>query len=142
MTYNIYVYSIASNGDISLPISRGVNTGDAYPCSGYSDITKDNESDNTIGKPEFALYQNSPNPFNLTTEIVFSIPGILHVSIEIYDVLGRKVRKITDREYKPGIHSLTWDGKNEYGGTVASGMYFYKIQAGEYSETRKMLIMK
>jgi flagellar hook assembly protein FlgD len=86
---------------------------------------------------QFALAQNFPNPFNATTIIQYSLPAASFVTIDIYDILGRKVETLMQREQPAGYHRITWDASDH-----SSGIYFYRIQAGEYAETRKMLLLK
>lgn len=91
----------------------------------------------------FALYQNAPNPFNPTTTIRYDVPvGGGQVRLEIFDVNGRLVRALVDRRDAPGEKSITWDGIDERGVPVASGVYFYRLVTGSFSETRKMVMMK
>lgn len=86
---------------------------------------------------DFALYQNYPNPFNPITTIKFSIPENLNVHISVYDVLGRKVKDLVNELIESGIHTISFDGSE-----LASGIYFYKIEAGKYSAVKKMILMK
>jgi len=93
----------------------------------------------------FSVSQNYPNPFNPSTNFQFSVPesnGPVHVQVSIYDVRGRLVRKLLDEEKESGIYKIHWDGKATKGITVPSGVYFYQVQAGEHSGTRKMILTK
>jgi hypothetical protein len=92
--------------------------------------------------PAFALRQNFPNPFNPHTMIKFSVPEKRLVSLRVYDVSGRLVATLADREYPTGTHAIEWDGTNRLGVGVASGIYFYKIVAGRDVATRKMLLLR
>ncbi len=83
------------------------------------------------------LIQNYPNPFNASTLIRYSLPQASDVRITIYDILGRRVETLVQGEQPAGYHQITWDARDQ-----SSGMYFYKIQAGEYSETKKMVLLK
>ena len=85
----------------------------------------------------FGLSQNFPNPFNASTIIQYSIPTASNVTIEIYDILGRKVETLVQGEQPAGYHQVRWDANDH-----SSGMYFYRIQAGEYTKTRKMVLLK
>jgi glycosidase len=91
---------------------------------------------------EFYLEQNFPNPFNPSTEIVFKVaePGI--VNIKIYDVLGREIKTLLNDFRNNGIYSVVWDGDDYFGERVSSGVYFYRMEAGSYVETKKMMLMK
>jgi hypothetical protein len=91
----------------------------------------------------FTLDQNFPNPFNPETNIQFSIPKLENVNVAIYDIRGRLIRTLIDHQlYSPGSYTLTWDGKDSVGQRVASGVYFTKLQAGRYSQTKKMTLAK
>jgi hypothetical protein len=86
---------------------------------------------------EFALKQNYPNPFNPTTTIGFELPKASHVTLSVYNLLGQEVDVLVDREMTAGRQSVEWDAAR-----YASGLYFYRIQAGDFSETKKMLMLK
>ena len=90
----------------------------------------------------FALGQNFPNPFNSTTMIDYTVPSRSHVIISVYDILGRKVRDIVDESKSPGKYSARWNGKDSGGKEVASGVYFYRIKAGDFAQSRKMVLLK
>jgi hypothetical protein len=94
----------------------------------------------------FSLAQNYPNPFNPTTTIAFDLPGKLgeelRVRLTIHDVRGRLVKTLIDGAVEPGTYRVTWDGRNECGEPVSSGMYFSALKSGRGSSTRKMLLLK
>ena len=96
------------------------------------------------GRPEhFFLSQNYPNPFNPVTNIEFSLSKSAWVSLEIFNILGQKVKTlIADQNLSPGAYLVDWDGKDENGHDVSSGIYFYRIQAGDFSEVKKMIFLK
>jgi hypothetical protein len=85
----------------------------------------------------FQLSRNYPNPFNASTVIKYSLPQASHVTLEIYDLLGRRVETLAQGEQPAGYHQMLWDASDH-----SSGMYFYRIQAGDYAETRKMVLLK
>jgi hypothetical protein len=85
----------------------------------------------------FDLKQNSPNPFNPTTKIEFSIPRISNVKLDIFNARGQKVKTLINKQMEPGNHSSVWNTENS-----ASGIYFYRITAGEFVQTKKMLLLK
>jgi hypothetical protein len=91
---------------------------------------------------EYALDQNYPNPFNPTTQLAFALPKAGHVRMDVFNVLGQKVTTVVDGEYPAGNHTVTWDGTNSSGGSVSSGVYFYRIEADSFSKTRKMMLLK
>jgi hypothetical protein len=91
----------------------------------------------------YQLSQNFPNPFNPSTAIRFGLPEPNQVTIRIYDLLGQEVVTLLDEVYKPtGYHTVNWRGTNDYGHPVASGMYLYRITAGAFRQTRRMLFVK
>ncbi|MCX6165042.1 MAG: M28 family peptidase [Ignavibacteriae bacterium] len=85
----------------------------------------------------FKLYQNYPNPFNPSTNIKFQIPKNCFVSLKVYDLLGKEVETLVNGNYSQGTYEVVWDAKN-----FPSGLYFYRLQAGEYSETKKTMVLK
>ena len=85
----------------------------------------------------FALMQNYPNPFNPATQIVYSLPNTVSVKLVVYDVLGRAVATLVNGNQAPGRHTVTFDGSK-----LASGMYVYRLQAGSFTDTRKMMVLK
>jgi agmatine/peptidylarginine deiminase len=90
----------------------------------------------------FVLEQNYPNPFNPTTTIRFYLPEMSHATLTIYDVNGSEVIKLIDGTRKAGDHAIEWTGKNSNGRLVRSGVYFYTLQTGETSRTRKMILIR
>jgi len=92
--------------------------------------------------PAFALQQNYPNPFNPTTTFEYSIPQQSPVSITIYNILGQQIYAHTTSQLTPGTYHFTWNGKDNNGYAVSSGVYFYRVQAGSYLATKKMVLMK
>ncbi len=90
----------------------------------------------------FELEQNYPNPFNPRTNIQFYLPRPAQVKLDVFDILGRKVATLVNDRISNGIHTLTWDGQNDSGQPAASGVYFYRLQAGEHVQSRKMILLK
>ncbi len=91
---------------------------------------------------QFALGQNYPNPFNAGTVIEFSLPARGEVTIAIYDILGRLTRELLHQSYLPGTHAVLFDGKDIKGHPLPSGVYFYRLLSRNFSESRKMLLIK
>jgi len=99
--------------------------------------------DDDVSLPrELTLSQNYPNPFNPNTRIRFALPVRSHVGLRIYDILGRAVVNLADDVYDAGYHEVIWDGRNSSGENAASGIYFYRLDAGGKSISRKMVILK
>ena len=90
----------------------------------------------------YALYQNYPNPFNPSTIIRFDIAEKSHVTLKIFNILGQEVRTLINSVVTPGEKSVSWDGRNDNGLTVNSGIYIYVINAGDYRESKKMIFIK
>jgi len=107
------------------------------------DIINDvNRSDEDFVVKDFLLEQNYPNPFNPSTEIKFHISKEGFVSLKIYDLLGREIKTLVNEELNNGVYSVQWNGDNNSGEKVSSGIYFYRIEAGSYINSRKMLLLK
>ena len=90
----------------------------------------------------FTLSQNYPNPFNPVTTIEYSLSQRCHVTIEVFNLLGQKVRTLIDREESASSYTITWNGTDAGGKSVATGVYLYRFQAGDNIETKKMLLLK
>jgi hypothetical protein len=91
---------------------------------------------------QFELKQNYPNPFNPTTKIFYSLPQNSQVTIKIYDMLGREVRTLINKVMNAGVHSVDWNADYENGNKVTSGIYMYRINAGNFVSTKKMIFIK
>ena len=91
---------------------------------------------------EFALHQNYPNPFNSVTTLRYDLPENSLVNIIIYDILGREVKTLVNQIQNAGYQLVVWDATNDYGKQVSAGIYLYQIQAGEYIQTKKMVLLK
>lgn len=94
----------------------------------------------------FSLFQNYPNPFNPETRIRLDIPNLqgekVRVQLSVYNLFGQLVRTLVNEERTPGVHEINWDGRNEEGIVVPSGVYFYTVRAGEFRETKRMLFVR
>jgi len=90
----------------------------------------------------FGLSQNYPNPFNPSTNIDFALPSQQHVTLEVYNLLGQRVKMLVNDDMPAGAYSITWNGTDESGAGVPSGVYFYRLTTSSFSDTRKMLMIK
>lgn len=90
----------------------------------------------------YSLAQNFPNPFNPTTEIAFELPHRSRIALTVYDLLGREVKQLSGGMREAGQYRVVWDGTNERGRAVASGIYFYRLEASGFTQTRKMILLK
>ena len=93
-------------------------------------------------KYSWKLGQNTPNPCVSDTEIMFETAGTARVSIRVYSAAGRLISTLEQRLLGPGRYSVRWDGRNADGRKVASGVYFYRMEAGDFNVTRKMILMR
>lgn len=88
------------------------------------------------------LYSNYPNPFNPTTKIDYGLPEVSNVKLVIYDILDREVTTLVNGFQDAGYKSITWHGTDTFGRNVGAGMYFYLIQAGDFRQVEKMVLLK
>ena len=91
---------------------------------------------------EFALHNNYPNPFNPVTNITYDIPEATDVTLEIYNVMGQRVRTLAEGNHEPGRYQIVWSATNDIGQALSSGMYIYRIQAGDFVSVKKLVLMK
>ena len=106
-------------------------------------ITVGINDDVKVNPYEYALHDNFPNPFNPETQIRFSLGNRENVKLVIYDIMGRQVRTLANGDsFNSGFHVLNWDGRDKIGEKVATGMYIYRIKAGDFIEDKKMLLVK
>jgi hypothetical protein len=103
--------------------------------------TTDVEIDGLI-PAAFNVFQNYPNPFNPSTTISYAIPQQSNVLVKIYDMLGREVRTLVSEEQMPGVYNVIWNGDNNYGVNVATGIYLYRVVAGNNVQVKKMILLK
>jgi hypothetical protein len=100
------------------------------------------ENDRNILPDAFRLEQNYPNPFNPSTKIKYSIPEKTNVKITIYNLLGQEIKTLVNDLHEAGNYTVTWDGTDNKGIKSATGIYFYSIKAGNYSKSKKMVLIK
>ena len=99
-------------------------------------------ADVTVMPEKFTIHQNYPNPFNPVTTLRYDLPENGNVNITIYDMLGRQVKTLINQNQDAGYRSVVWNATNNYGEPVSAGIYLYQIQAGEYMQTKKMVLLK
>ena len=90
----------------------------------------------------YVLSQNYPNPYNPVTSLGFGVPEPAHVTVMIYNILGQEVRELFRGHMQPGYQFMQWDGKDMYGTPGPSGMYIVVMQAGEFIDTKKVILLK
>jgi hypothetical protein len=115
---------------------------DIYRSNNYSALYTSIDDPNSAIPGRFDLLQNFPNPFNSSTIFKYSLVSESPVYITIYDILGRAVTTINEGLRQPGTYQVTWNGRDQNGSSVSTGVYFYKIAAGEMTKIRKMLYLK
>lgn len=155
--------------DVAISSETGENpvsaSGGDFNADGRTDIATANQSGSisvlfTITKPPvftgveethadraatptgFALYPNAPNPFNPTTRIRYQVPRTAHISLKIYNVLGQTVRVLLNEESAPGHYSVLWDGRDDFGRAVASGVYWIRMEASPFTQVRRMVLLR
>lgn len=103
-----------------------------------NDIATDVPEDDNASLPrKLHVEQNYPNPFNPSTEIGYSLPTATHVTLEVYNLTGQRVATLVNSDQATGTHTVRWDASQ-----YASGVYMYRLTAGEFTETKKMLLIK
>ena len=122
-------------------------SGDEYILRGEGELFIPTETTYSINRipvlPEsFTLYQNFPNPFNPVTTLRYDLPEQSFVNLTIYDMLGNEITELVNFSQDPGIKSVQWRGTDEKGNFVGAGVYLYKIVAGEFVQTKKMVLLK
>ncbi len=124
-------------------LSDGHSADDTFTSAAWDSVlTSVDPSVETQVPLRFELHQNYPNPFNPETEIRFQLPQASQVLVRIFNTLGQEIRTLTDREYEAGFHSVHWDAKDNKGNPVSSGVYLYRIKAGNFSQVKKMSLLR
>jgi len=106
----------------------------------FTDV--EDEGDGDASPSEFSLSDNYPDPFNPKTNIAYLVPRACQVRLEVFNVLGQKIRTLVDEDQTAGNREVSWDGRNQTGEEVASGVYFYRLKAEDFVETKKMVLMR
>tara|TARA_Y100000768_G_scaffold384291_1_gene368049 strand:+ start:3 stop:1196 length:1194 start_codon:yes stop_codon:yes gene_type:complete len=131
--------SLSAENRCSIHTNFSANESWLYDWASYCVLSLD---ENYLIPENFALHQNYPNPFNPTTQIRYDLPEIEFVSINIYDVMGRNIKSLININQEAGYRSITWNATNDLGQPVSAGMYIFTIQAGEFRQTKKMVLLK
>lgn len=129
---------------VGLPVT---SHNDGVICEALFDNVKLNNTMLSAEKPieapsTFKLHQAFPNPFNPETTIQYDLPSAAHVEIVVYDIQGRRVRTLVDEKMDAGSHKVVWEGTNGVGEKVASGLYFYRLHAGDMNAVQKVTMLK
>ncbi len=99
-------------------------------------------NDIEINAQNFTISEAFPNPFNPSTSLIFNVNKEEMVKITIYDLLGNRIKNLVNDHYSKGSHSISWHARNNQGQTVSAGVYLYKVHAGEFQSTKKMILLK
>jgi hypothetical protein len=151
-THQIIVVNFAVNSNASVtssplvfkddPIARQIVDANANVLpANWATVTSVQER-TTEAPQSFELGQNYPNPFNPSTVILYALPKNTHVKLAIYDLLGAKIRTLVDGVETTGFKQVTWDATNDAGERVPSGVYLYRLEAGEFVMTKRLTVMK
>jgi PKD repeat protein len=137
-----HTYETSGTYDVTLTVSDGSNYSTTIRYE-YISVTSGSVSIENEQIPiKFVLHQNHPNPFNPVTTLNYDLQKNGLVTIAIYDMLGKKVKTIINQYQDAGYRTVIWDATNDYGKPVSAGIYLYQIQAGEYLQTKKMVLLK
>ncbi len=138
-TYEISAFSIFGEGELGYPADV------TFDDLSGADITlspTDLDEDAGLLPTRNTLSQNYPNPFNAQTVISFALVEPADVTLEVFNIVGQKVTVLADGYRRAGSHDVVWDGRDSSGRTVASGIYYYRLKAGDHSETNRMTLLK
>ncbi len=145
------IWLIDLNNQVAVPIQNNIavlNSGNAELINlqviiGTEEFTKHQAGSIPLTPVDYALYQNYPNPFNPSTMIEYNLRERSAVTLEIFDVLGRKIHTpVANETQNAGRHSISWEGKNLTGNHVSSGVYIYQLRANNFVESRKMILLR
>ncbi|MFH1844776.1 MAG: T9SS type A sorting domain-containing protein, partial [bacterium] len=144
-------YSLSSGQSVVVTVRFEPTAGDTFSClietgdSLCGDVACTGIGEDLSAVPQvtsYALYQNSPNPFNPMTVITLDLPKDHHVRLTVYAMDGRRITTLFNEQMTAGRHEAVWTGRDESGRQVPSGVYFYRVEAGRFSETKRMTLLK
>ena len=141
-------YNIMINAGEQKEWILATGVGEEYVLTGAGEITLPGGSQKmTLGKRtilpnNYTLHQNYPNPFNPVTTLRYSLPSYAHVTITIYDLNGKEINQIVNSNQPAGFQSVVWNATDYFGRSVGAGVYLYQIRAGDFKDTRKMVLLK
>ena len=134
------VYAVLSNNEIS-KCSNVVSYDPSVRVTSNGNIVSGVNEAEEIPR-SFKLYQNYPNPFNASTVIAFDVPKDTHIILQIFDLMGRRIRILYEGHMEAGRYHFVWNGSDKYGRHVSSGVYLISFQANRYREIKKCLLLK
>ena len=122
-------------------------SGEEYTLEGTDEIIVPTEETFTLKKIAiipiaYTLHQNYPNPFNPITSLRYDLPEQAQVTLTIYNLMGREITQLVNTTQEPGYREVQWNATNSFGKPVSAGVYLYQIRAGEFVQTKKMVLLK
>ena len=139
--------SFSADGFITVPVTINAGRGERVKVdiSGVQLIGQDGQNIPValeLIPMQYSLYQNFPNPFNPVTEIQFDVPDVSAVDLVVYNLMGQQVRRLVNGEIQAGYHRVVWDGLNDRGEPVSTGVYIYSLTSPSFHNTKKMVLLK
>ena len=134
---DLYVVDVDGNVVFHENITSGIPNDLEETILGVLKINK-----SSILPNDFTVYQNFPNPFNPETTLIYDLPNDEYITLTIYDILGNEIKSLINRYESAGQKRVNWDATNNSGSLVSSGVYFYTIKAGSFSQTKRMIYLK
>jgi len=122
--------------------NRGLSADEVQSLYTTNSVITSLESADKSVPQEYRLAQNYPNPFNPSTTIAYALKKQSKVTIVVYDLLGRKIAELVHANQNPGTYKVHWNGRDDSGVPVSSGLYLYKIEAGDFTSIKKMILVK
>jgi len=139
------VWPLAEKADMQYTnsaLKTGSTTGSVIGDPNWFGIVTGVKTNSSVVPEKFSLSNAYPNPFNPTTNIQFTVAKSENVKLVVYNTLGQKVKTLINQSYKPGSYTASWDGRDEFGKSIASGIYFYRFESQSFTATKKMILMK
>ncbi len=139
--WNIYVTGLV-NGNFVTATTSDMNWNTSEFCQNVMVQAGGVEEEASLSEVRYTLEQNHPNPFSEKTSITFALPQPMRITLKVYDISGRPIKTLADGTYAASPHTVQWNGTTERGEAVKSGIYFYRLAAGSFTETRKLTIAR
>jgi hypothetical protein len=138
---DIGAVAVRQGGNCPTGLIDGIRVSDNWGLA-VTGVPSDVEENNSVVPTSYSLSQNYPNPFNPSTVISYQLSAVGNVQVKVSDMLGREVTTLVNEEKPAGRYQINWNGTDNYGNKVTSGVYFYTLKAGNYFQTKKMMFLK